>query len=360
VRPCGIGPKWSATYIVAGWVGSNLRTLIISDLHLGGHFFRGVLTRAEPLNRLLDALDGIDRLVLLGDTVELAERRPNRAMEAAGPVLREIGHRLGPDREVVIVPGNHDFKLARDWVRANGTTLTLDHHVPFDASPELARVVALLAPAQTTVRYPGVWLREGVFATHGHYLDVHLRPVSSYGYAPRAIRRGGPQDRATPAEYERARRKELARRPSASRRSPRSAGELVGLLRSTIAHQVKAHVLRPAVAPVTSTLLNAQMLRSGLPALAYAMQRLGVEADWVIFGHLHRLGPLAGEEAAIWAPGAGARIVNTGSWLWEPLVVNRAHPPHPYWPGGAVLLDDDGPPRAVGLLDDLTARELSP
>jgi UDP-2,3-diacylglucosamine pyrophosphatase LpxH len=336
------------------------RTLIISDLHLGGLFFRGVLTRAEPLNQLLDALDGIDRLVLLGDTVELAERRPNRAMEVAAPVLKEIGRRLGPDREVVIVPGNHDFKLAYEWVKATGDALRLCHEVPIDASPELARVVSLLAPARITVRYPGVWLRDDVFATHGHYLDVHLRPVSSYGYARRAVRRQLPHNRASPADYERARRRELARRRAASRGSRRTVAELAGLVRYTTSHQIKAHLLRPGLSPVTATLLNAQMLRSGMPALAYSIERLGVDAEWVIFGHLHRLGPLADDDAAVWAPGAGARLVNTGSWLWEPLVVHRAHPPHPYWPGGAVLLQDDAPPRAVGLLDGLTARDLSP
>ncbi len=52
------------------------------------------------------------------------------------------------------------------------------------------------------------------------------------------------------------------------------------------------------------------------------------------------------------------RLLNSGSWLYEPLLVDRAAPPHPYWPGGAVLLEAGHAPRAVGLLDDVGPREL--
>jgi hypothetical protein len=41
--------------------------------------------------------------------------------------------------------------------------------------------------------------------------------------------------------------------------------------------------------------------------------------------------------------------------LYEPRLVHRAKPPHPYWPGGAVVLDDGQDPRAIGLLDDVDA-----
>jgi hypothetical protein len=39
--------------------------------------------------------------------------------------------------------------------------------------------------------------------------------------------------------------------------------------------------------------------------------------------------------------------------VYDPPLVHRAKPPHPYWPGGAVVLGDEGEPRAIGLLDHL-------
>ena len=42
----------------------------------------------------------------------------------------------------------------------------------------------------------------------------------------------------------------------------------------------------------------------------------------------------------------------------EPLLIDRATPPHPYWPGGAVMLETGQEPRALGLLDGLGHAEL--
>ena len=55
---------------------------------------------------------------------------------------------------------------------------------------------------------------------------------------------------------------------------------------------------------------------------------------------------------------AGPRLINTGAWLYEPVLVDRATAPHPYWPGGTVLLEDGQPPRSMGLLDDVAAEQL--
>jgi hypothetical protein len=58
-------------------------TLIVSDFHLGARLGRDVLRRPEALDALLAALDGVSRLVLLGDVVELLEGRPERSMPIA-------------------------------------------------------------------------------------------------------------------------------------------------------------------------------------------------------------------------------------------------------------------------------------
>jgi 3',5'-cyclic AMP phosphodiesterase CpdA len=81
-----------------------VRILVISDLHLGSRLGRDVLRYPEPLAALLGALEDVDRLVLLGDVVELMEGRASRAMAIAEPVLRTIGTAMGRDREIVLVP----------------------------------------------------------------------------------------------------------------------------------------------------------------------------------------------------------------------------------------------------------------
>jgi predicted phosphodiesterase len=339
---------------VSGGLG---RTLVVSDLHLGSRLGRDVLRRPGVLEPLLEAVAGADRLVLLGDVVELIEGRPAEAMAAAEPVLRALG---GAAREVILVPGNHDAELVRPWLRIHGVPASVDAAIPPNATPALERVVSWLRPAAVRVRYPGMHLTERVWATHGHYLDRHLLPEGAFGIA-RGLLGRLPRDGATPADYEGG--------PSVTRFEAqltrwlpgtlaRLADDLAELLRAAT---MPGRVLTPRFAPLTSRLLGAQMRRAAIPALARVVPRLGVEADTVVFGHVHRRGPMPGDDPARWRGPAGTpRIVNTGAWTYEPLLLHRAAPPHAYWPGGAVVLEDGGEPEAIGLLDHLGAAALSP
>ena len=119
-----------------------MRTLVISDLHLGMRLERDVLRHRAPLAVLLDALADVARLVLLGDVVELSEPNSGEALGAAEPVLRALGRRLGPDREVILVPGNHDRRLVAPWIQEMDSRLAVDSSAPLDATPELAAVSA--------------------------------------------------------------------------------------------------------------------------------------------------------------------------------------------------------------------------
>lgn len=336
-----------------------MRTLVISDLHLGARLGHDVLTRPAPLARLLEELDRVDRLVLLGDVVELMEGRPAQAMAKAEPVIRAIGRRLRGGSEVIVVPGNHDLPLIRPWIRADPRRLTIETPVPPDATPRLAQLLQWLAPADVRVRYPGVWLDERTWATHGHYLDRHLLPESSYGIS-RGLFGGLPSGPALPANYEHVHRLSLG---PFKRFLPRIVAALLDdaadLLRASTMPSVRRHVLNRRLAPLTSALLALQMRRASIPVTAHIAARLGVHADWLIFGHVHRLGPLPGDEPEHWRGGPdGPSLLNTGSWCYEPLLVHRATLPHPYWPGGGVVLEDRAEPRAVSLLEGLTPAEL--
>ena len=337
-----------------------MSTLVISDLHLGSRLRHDVLTHPEPLHRLLGALEGVERLVLLGDIVELLEERAGRAMEVAEPILRQIGRSLGAGKEVIFVPGNHDRALIAGWIRRVDAGLAADNRVPLDATPELARVASWLGPGCVRVHYPGVWLAPGVWATHGHYLDRHLLPESAFGVT-RGILGRVPQPGAAPIDYERAGGPSLTRLEAILIRTlPRPlaalAEDVAELIRASTMPLARRHLLRPGMARLTASVLGAQMRRASLPSLSHVVRRLGVDADWVVFGHVHRLGPLPDDLESRWrGPQGRPRLLNTGSWVYEPLLVHNATAPHPYWPGGAVIVDDDRPPRAVGLLDAVPA-----
>jgi UDP-2,3-diacylglucosamine pyrophosphatase LpxH len=326
-----------------------VRTLVVSDLHLGARVQHSVLARPEPLERLLAAVDDVDRLVLLGDVVELLERRPVRAIEAAAPTLQAIGARLGPEREVLLVPGNHDVGLIAGWIRSRAAELTVDTRIPTDATAALAAVTDWLSPAQVRVHYPGAWLSDRVWATHGHYIG-------------RRVHADGP--RARPIDFEGASRGWTLHRIEAGimRTFPAPAAtvtEDLAELARAFTMPAPRRVLHRRMSPMTSALLALQVRRASIPTLANVAMRLGVDADWILFGHVHRLGPLAGDRLPEWqGPGGRPRIANTGSWVYEPLLVHHATPPHPYWPGGSVLLEDDAAPVARGLLDDLAADAL--
>ena len=340
-----------------------MSTLIVSDFHLGARLGRDVLRHADALDALLGALDGVSRLVLLGDVVELLEGRPERSMPIAEPVLRAIGARVGSSGEIVVVPGNHDRAFVRPWLRAHGVPYSIDAEIPLDATPLLASLTAWLAPARVSVRYPGVWLSDRVWATHGHYLDRHLMPEVAYGIARGALGRL-PRDGALPADYERSGGPSLTRAEALlTRWLPRPLAVLSDDVAEVLRAVTMPRIPRPPVTRrfswLNAMLLGEQMRRASMPALARVVHRLGVDADWVVFGHVHRLGPLGADDPRRWSgPGGAPRIANTGSWVYEPLLLHHVTPPHPYWPGGAIALDDDGPPRMERLLGDVPAKAL--
>ena len=64
-------------------------------------------------------------------------------------------------------------------------------------------------------------------------------------------------------------------------------------------------ILRPRTAPLIAAALDRQMRRNAIPAIARVLQDFGVEADHVIFGHVHRLGPVRGDNPAQWGSASG-------------------------------------------------------
>ena len=157
------------------------RTLIVSDLHLGGLSGIDLLRRPELRAALLEELDSIDRLVLLGDVLELRHGPPHDALLRARPFFEDIGRALGDESELIVTAGNHDHLMVCTWLDARALRepapepLEVEQRFdPAEASPMLDQIARWAAPTRVSVAYPGLWVRPDVYVMHGHFLDAHL------------------------------------------------------------------------------------------------------------------------------------------------------------------------------------------
>jgi hypothetical protein len=110
--------------------------------------------------------------------------------------------------------------------------------------------------------------------------------------------------------------------------------------------------------PVKADISTDELRRAALAAMGEVVRRLGVGARHVLFGHSHRAGPLPLDEQSEWRAPGGALLHNCGCWTYEHVFLRRASPSSPYWPGCAIALDDDGPPRVERLLAEVPAQDL--
>ena len=363
-----------------------MRTAVVSDLHLGSATGEDLLRDASMRRVLLSEIGGADRVVLLGDAVELRDLPLAEALELSRPFFEDLGAALA-GREVVLVPGNHDHRLAEPLLErialSRKGALGLEHRFR-PAAGAGQRIGRWLGEARLELAYPGVWLRDDVYATHGHYMDLHLTLPRAECLGAAAVMRGtGPlPDPATPDRYERvlrpvygftyglAQSEALRRAGGATRASERTwrwmsgdSGGAGGARRLAAVAAAKAAV--PAAVWAINRLLGSSfdsdlspraISRSGIAAAAEMARRLRIGADHVITGHTHRAGPREGERP--WAIADGRSLHNTGNWIFTAALHPPDSRPGPYWPGSVTWVDADGPPRRVALLDDRDAAQL--
>jgi predicted phosphodiesterase len=329
----------------------HMVTAVISDLHLGTRTEADLLRRPEVREKLMTELEAVDHVVLLGDTIELRDRRPSEALEAAVPFFADLGEALR-GRRVTVVAGNHDYQLASPWLtrrRAAGapTALGLEHvSVPEPGDPLAHLARSMGGETELVMAYPGIWLRADVYATHGHYLDCHNEVATFECLARRATEK-------------------LIREPRNGYRTPDDYEAVLEPLYRAIyrvAQSQRARVLaRTAKAMVRwgegLAGYRGPRRRPGLGAMAQVVERLTIEAGYVVFGHLHRPGPASADEQC-WRTATGVRLVNSGSWVYEPAYLGAIPADSPYWPGTCVVVAGDRPPELRGLLRGLTSEQL--
>jgi predicted phosphodiesterase len=356
-------------------------TTIVSDLHLGSLAGADVVRRHEPQERLLAALEGSERVVLLGDALELREHPLAQALEIARPLLERLG-RISAGRRLVIVPGNHDYQFAEPFLarqRLLGEPLKAEMEWPVQPGDGAAgRLAELMPDTELTLAYPGLRLRPDVYATHGHYLDVHLTVPRLEAVAAGAMARisGRSRDCRSVDDYEAvmsplyaffARLAEgsppehLQRGGSLSRtvwkrlNAADGNGRLGRLLMEKVAIRGAVTALNLAgLGPLVPEITGERLRRSGLRSMARVVEGTGVRADHVLFGHTHRSGPWPDDDLGEWRTAAGTRLWNAGSWLHEPALMGERPHENPYWPGTVVLLRDSGDPELSNVMRDLS------
>jgi UDP-2,3-diacylglucosamine pyrophosphatase LpxH len=356
-----------------------MRTAIVSDLHLGSAFGEDLLRDAGIRRTLLEELASAERLVLLGDTLELRELPLAMVLESTRPFFEELGEAMA-GRPVVLVPGNHDHRLAEPLLEQQALAekpLGLERRAEPPAGEATARIAAWMGDAELQIAYPGIWLRDDVYATHGHYMDCHMTlPRLECIAAAASMRALGPlPERTGPADYERILRPVyglsfgLAQGGAAHRSSrPSERAWRTISSRNGSGSRARRAALRVAVptsvwslnrllrADFDATLTSSSISYSGISAARTLVDRMGIEAAHVITGHTHRDGPR--EDEADWLLPGGGRLHNTGSWIFASVFHYPGTPPGPYWPGTVTWLDDSGPPRRSRLLLERPRDEL--
>jgi len=340
-----------------------MRVAVLSDLHLGTRTRVDLARRADVRARIVEHVRGFDEVVLLGDAIELRDRPLAVALNAAEPFLAELGAALGNGR-VVLVPGNHDHRLVREArLGAAGRRQPATGLAAEIAPGDRGAAGALRARlgAELLVAYPSWRPAPHVWATHGHYLDAHSAAptLECVLAALTGLARGRPAMRAhSAADYEAvlaptyelyfqiAQRAALQELADAGKRLVRRVETRLGTRGARPADAGDARQLgggRLGTAP-------GELRRPGLLPFGLVLERLGVEADHVLFGHTHRTGPLPGDDAARWQGPGGASLWNTGSWVYEPDYIGTLGSRSPYWPGTVVTIEGSGAPQIHRLL----------
>jgi predicted phosphodiesterase len=353
-------------------------TAVISDLHLGTRSKADVLRHPKIRAILFEALRPADEIVLLGDVVELREQPLPDVLDVALPFFQDLGEAL-PGKRVTMLAGNHDHEVMAAWLeelRLDRKPLGLEQRTAPDSSRIAKQLADQMPGIETELAYPGIWLRPGTYAHHGHYIDVHMSVPRLESIAVHVTARmtgGMPPAPRTPADYEAAMTPLYAFAYALAQGSSR-ARRILGMdlsrqvwKRIDTRNDVSTRALRGVAIPSAvwalnragmgpfQAKLNGPALRqSGLIAMRELAAALAIEANEIVFGHTHRPGPLPRDTD--WDP----RLFNTGSWLYEPNLLQTTAGESPYWPGTVLWIEDDQPPRLESLLlgashDDLGA-----
>jgi len=365
-----------------------MRALVISDTHFGAWTGEPLLQYEWALQRLGEALEDIDELVLLGDLFDFLFSSVENAFAQAEGFFSLIEEKMAGKR-LVFSSGNHDHHIV---VRDLRTAIELKVSCEDEAALEEAFAMQRnffqrfldhrLPDVQSVIVYPTYQIGD-VLCFHGHYLDAHMEGSLADRLLTRGIWRvagGRPPDALKIEDYEAVivpltellfTVAQLPRGTAAQQTVYEQLGRMGRLIALTSAPQRELRRLRCRLkARRTVPRPQEDVARAcsvidppstALRAYGQVVRNLGWDrrATKMVFSHTHQ--PLNGvvDEAC-----GALRFWNTGSWIYEPAIGSQ-ETWETYldvaWPGSAVLIDTErSEPQLLELLrDDNPRRHVS-
>ncbi len=364
-----------------------MRTLVISDLHLGAWTGDDLLAHAWARELLRPELERADELILLGDMLDLLFATMEHAFAHAEGLMELLAETLEGKR-LVWLAGNHDHHILvrrlAALVELRIATGRPDEELVEELSERFyfeAYLRRLLPRTEIVFSYPSHVVGD-VLLSHGHYLDGEVRGSLSNRLLQGGFWRiaGGRTPNPTIEDYEASMvpltellyvEAQLPKGAAAEQRiqaDVRRLGQIVAAItaperqleRAGRALLRLARGRRPLPAapagdfPLGSAIAPGSPARPALRAFSRVCHHLGWsrQASRLVFAHTHQ--PLDG--VRVHGDPHGPRYWNTGSWIYEP----PSGEPAEYlayvdhnWPGSAIVIDsedDDGEPQLLRLL----------
>ncbi len=387
-----------------------MATAILSDLHLGAAHGDDLLRYPFFCELLREQLDGIDHIVLLGDILDLRFQQLSTALQAATPFLEMLGQVLREVKHprVTYIPGNHDhhyaarlIELEQEQAIESGEPYEFRHVIAppnFFLCRQLARLIGGEVQVRISYFYDLLDSSAGkIFITHGHYLDLHIDavPARLLTLLQASIAAAGQSvDALSPELYEDILRPQyellhwIGQSPGGGQIQSRIYERLRGgAPPSTRLSQIRQAALRRAASvggkvgiAVAESIAN-RLIKGGFSLTSPAREAQAEEtirafsaslealeaylptgAQYVIFGHTHRPGPLEKidlpEHWTVKMHGQDTLVMNSGSWLYDSGKARRPDYRPMRWPGTFILIPDRGQPRLVEVLSHLSLEQL--
>lgn len=148
--------------------------LVISDIHFGDKKACDLLRYQWAQDKLFQALEECDQIILLGDIWDFTFCSFLEAIKVSEPFFRRLGQTM-PHLKVTVTAGNHDHHLvlrANDEAKENQALYGIE--TPSFTLPPAERILRAFMPHNKIESFYPFWSDKDIWYHHGHYISSHL------------------------------------------------------------------------------------------------------------------------------------------------------------------------------------------